>query len=319
MKLRIFFIGLLLLTSYGTAFGQNSYHCVDPQLQLDVIHSDPEAFYISMEMDPRGNLYVGGRDAIYLFEANESNGFKDRRTITTLPQDTWAYSLQVAGDDLYVLTVTALYRLPIVIRDPGKVTFERLVWGNPLGHIHQGFHGMRMGPDGCLYLAFGDPHPGPFRSRTNPGHVWHWTFLSGPSAKKLPWTGVGGVIRYNPKSHDLEVVARGFRNICDLDFDEYWNLFGNDNDQEGSALHSFGRLIHVTEGSHYQWSRGWLEAKEPYRNDLIKTIDPTLGRFVPFGTCYYNEDHLGPAYKRSLFVARWGSRELGQFPLKPRG
>ena len=244
---------------------------------------------------------------------------RQRRTITTLPLDTWAYSLQVSGDDLYVLTVTALYRLPNVIRDPGNVTFERLVWGIPLGHIHQGLHGMKMGPDGCLYLAFGDPQPGVFRSKTNPGHVWHWTFLSGPEAKKTPWTGVGGVVRYDPKSHGLTTMSRGFRNICDLDFDEHWNLFGNDNDQEGSALHSFGRLTHVTEGSHYQWSRGWLQAKEPYRNDLIETIDPALGRFVPFGTCYYNEDHLGDAFKRTLVVARWGSRELGQFPLSPRG
>lgn len=319
MKLRPRFHCLLLLVSYSIAFGQDSYRSVDPELQLDVIHSDPEAFYISMDMDPRGNLYVGGRDAIYLFEANGSDGFQSRKTIATLPKDTWAYSLQVAGDDLYVLTVTALYRLPNVIRDPKQVTFERVVWGNPLGHIHQGFHGMRMGPDGCLYIAFGDPHPGPFRSRTNPGHVWHWTFLSGPNAKNMSWTGVGGVIRYDPGSHELETVSRGLRNGCDLDFDEYWNLYSNDNDQEGSALHTFGRLIHVTEGSHYQWSRGWLESKEPYRNDLIQTIDPTLGRFVPVGTCYYNEDHLGEAYKRSLLVAQWGSREVGQFPLKPRG
>jgi hypothetical protein len=130
---------------------------------------------------------------------------------------------------------------------------------------------------------------------------------------------VGGVIRYDPNSHDLKAISGGLRNICDLDFDEYRNLFGSDNDQEGSALHSFGRLTHVTEGSHYQWSRGWLQAKEPYRNDLIETIDPALGRFVPFGICYYNEDHLGDAYKQSLVVARWGSRERGRFPLRARG
>jgi len=319
MHFKELFSCIVVLVSCGGAFGQDGYRCVDNGLDLDLIHSDPEAFYISMDMDPRGNLYVGGRDAVYLFEADEEGGFKARRTITTLPEHTWAYSLQVAGDDLYVLTVTALYRLPNVIRNPDKVTFERLVWGIPLGHIHQGLHGMKMGPDGGLYLAFGDPQPGPFRRKTNPGHVWHWTFLSGPDARKMPWTGVGGVVRYDPKSHELTTISRGFRNICDLDFDEHWNLFGNDNDQEGSALHSFGRLTHVTEGSHYQWSRGWLQAKEPYRNDLIKTIDPGLGRFVPFGTCYYNEDHLGDAYKRSLVVARWGSRELGQFPLRTRG
>ncbi|MFT5303951.1 MAG: glucose/arabinose dehydrogenase, partial [Mariniblastus sp.] len=312
-------ICIVALASCSVAFSQDSYRCIDKGLRSDLIHSDPEAFYISMDMDPRGNLYVGGRDAVYLFEANGEGGFKARKTITTLPEDTWAYSLQVAGDDLYVLTVTALYRLPNVIRDPGNVTFERLVWGIPLGHIHQGFHGMKLGPDGGLYLAFGDPQPGPFRRKTNPGHVWHWTFLSGPKSIKKPWTGVGGVVRYDTNSHELTTVSGGFRNICDLDFDEHWNLFGNDNDQEGSALHTFGRLIHVTEGSHYQWSRGWLHAKEPYRNDLIETIDPALGRFVPFGTCYYNEDHLGDAYKRSLVVARWGSRELGQFPLTARG
>ena len=319
MALKTLFIGIVVLMSFGTSYGQDSYRCIDDGLHLDLIHSDPKAFYISMDMDPRGNLYVGGRDAVYLYEADGKGGFENRRTITTLPADTWAYSLQVAGDDLYVLTVTALYRLPNVIRDPDKVTFERLVWGIPLGHIHQGFHGMKMGPDGGLYLAFGDPQPGVFRSKTNPGHVWHWTFLSGPNAITFPWTGVGGVVRYDPKSHDLKTISCGLRNICDLDFDEYWNLFGNDNDQEGSALHSFGRLTHVTEGSHYQWSRGWLQAKEPYRNDLIQTIDPALGRFVPFGTCYYNEDHLGDAYGRSLVVARWGSRELGRFPLRARG
>jgi arylsulfatase A len=314
-------VSAVIFMSCRMTYGQSRYRCLDPQLKLDVIHSDPAAFYISMDMDPRGNLYVGGRDAVYLFEADEKGGFKARKTITKLPKHTWAYSLQVAGDDLYVLTVTALYRLPNVIRDPGNVKFERLVWGIPLGHIHQGFHGMRMGPDGSLLLAFGDPHPGPFRSRTNPGHVWHWTFLSGSKTtpKKLPWTGVGGVVRYDPQSHGLHVVSRGFRNICDLAVDEHWNVFGNDNDQEGSPLHTLGRLVHVTDGSHYQWSRGWLAAVEPHRNDLIQTLVANTGRFVPFGTCYYNEDHLGESYKRSLFVARWGSRELGQFPLSDRG
>ena len=59
--------------------GQDRYDCGDPLLKLDVVHSDPKAFYISMDMDPRGNLYVGGRDAVYVFEADGEGGFKARR------------------------------------------------------------------------------------------------------------------------------------------------------------------------------------------------------------------------------------------------
>ena len=70
MGFRDLFICIVLLASCGGALGQNSYRCVDDGLNLDVVHSDPEAFYISMDMDPRGNLYVGGRDAVYLFEAD---------------------------------------------------------------------------------------------------------------------------------------------------------------------------------------------------------------------------------------------------------
>ena len=66
MTLRTPFICIFVLASYGAALGQDSYRCIDDGLHLDVIHSDPEAFYISMDMDPRGNLYVGGRDAVYL-------------------------------------------------------------------------------------------------------------------------------------------------------------------------------------------------------------------------------------------------------------
>ena len=105
MALKALFTCIVVLPLCSVAFSQDSYRCVDDGLHLDLIHSVPEAFYISMDMDQRGNLYVGSRDAVYLFEADGKGGFKTRRTIATLPADTWAYSLQVAGDDLYVLTV----------------------------------------------------------------------------------------------------------------------------------------------------------------------------------------------------------------------
>ena len=61
MALKYLLILSVVLTLHGFAFGQDSYHCVEDGLDLGLIHSDPKAFYISMDMDPRGDLYVGGR------------------------------------------------------------------------------------------------------------------------------------------------------------------------------------------------------------------------------------------------------------------
>ena len=58
MALKTLFICIVVLASCDILYGQDSYRCVDDGLRLDLIHSDPEAFYISMDMDPRGNLYV---------------------------------------------------------------------------------------------------------------------------------------------------------------------------------------------------------------------------------------------------------------------
>jgi hypothetical protein len=62
---------------------------------------------------------------------------------------------------------------------------ERLLWGSPMGHYHQGFHGMEFGPNGDLFLSMGDPQPHLHWDRSRPDHLWHWTFYIGPENKSL--------------------------------------------------------------------------------------------------------------------------------------
>ena len=50
MIIRNLFICIVVLASCNIAFGQDSYRSVDENLKLDVIHSDPKAFFISMDM-----------------------------------------------------------------------------------------------------------------------------------------------------------------------------------------------------------------------------------------------------------------------------
>jgi hypothetical protein len=55
MALKSLFTCIVAMLSFA-AYGQNSHRCIDDGLDLDLIHSDPEAFDISMDMDTRGNL-----------------------------------------------------------------------------------------------------------------------------------------------------------------------------------------------------------------------------------------------------------------------
>ena len=173
---------------------------------------------------------------------------------------------------------------------------RRLVWGVPLGHVHQCFHGMTWGPDGDLYFAMGDPltYYGDFN---RPDHWGHWTFFSrresdatvgrvdgqrrpplSPLPKggrkveagdaeewvRTPYNGVGGVFRCRPDGSNFQVVARGLRNSCGLTFDRDWNLFTNDNDHESiPAEYVPGRLNHVTPHAYFSWPAAGCCAKPP--------------------------------------------------------
>ena len=43
----------------------------------------------------------------------------------------------IRGDDLYVITVSALYLFPGGVTRRAELTPKRLIWGVPLWHVHQ--------------------------------------------------------------------------------------------------------------------------------------------------------------------------------------
>ncbi|HEV3024965.1 MAG TPA: HEAT repeat domain-containing protein, partial [Pirellulales bacterium] len=148
----------------------------------------------------------------------------------------------------------------------------------------------------------------------------HWTFFSQPDGTKTPYTGVGGVFRCRPDGSRFQVVARGMRNACGLAFDRHWNLFSNDNDHESIPdLYVPGRLLHVTPRAEFFWPRGWMVEKTPDRRDLLDTLFAGMGRAVPVGQAYYDDDFLPTTYRDNLLVARWCTRSVTRYPLERRG
>jgi putative heme-binding domain-containing protein len=313
----------VILASTIAAAELPDYATANPALRIVRLDSAPTESFLAVKADTTGRLFVGGREALFVYELDANGLYQPRRELLRFPDHTWVYDIEILGDDLYLLTVSALY----VVKG-GRVEREglqarRLVWGVPMGHVHQCFHGLTIGPEGDIYFSMGDPlwYYGDFNRAD---HWGHWTFFSkqpdGSNWHRTPYNGVGGVFRCRPDGTRFQVVATGLRNSCGLTFDRNWNLFSNDNDHEGMP-HEYvpGRLNHVTPHAWFAWPRGWMVSKTPDRKDMLDTMLTTMGRAVPVGQSYYDDTFLPEKYRNSLLVARWCTRQITFYPLKHKG
>lgn len=297
----------------------SKYRLTDPELKVVHLDSSPNESFLSIKVDPMGRVFVGGREALFVYEPRPDGSYAARQELCRFPKDSWVYDIEFRGNDLYILTLSALYVVPDGVVSRSSIKPRKLIWGPPDWHVHQAFHGLAWGPEGDLYLSMGDllVWYGDFN---RPDHWGHWTMFSQPPGTRTPYTGVGAFFRCRPDGSQLSVVAGGTRNSCGLVFDSQWNLFSNDNDHEGLPTEYVpGRLLHVVPEADFAWPRGWSTAITPDRADLLQTMNDKLGRYVPVGQTYYDEDYLPERYRNNLLVARWGRRQITRHPIQPRG
>jgi putative heme-binding domain-containing protein len=309
----------LVTATADDAPGAHDYSAADPQLKIECLDSSPNESFLAVRVDPAGRIFVGGREALFVFEPDDGGGYSAAKLLYRFPPNSWVYDVEFRGNDLYVLTLSALYVISGGVFKRTDLKPQRLVWGVPRGHVHQCFHALAWGPEGDLYLSMGDPlwYYGDF---DRADHWGFWNFHVQPEGTLVPYNGVGGVFRCRPDGSHFEAVAGGLRNPCGLAFDNHWNLFSNDNDHESlPALYVPGRLVHVTPQAYFSWPRGWMPFKTPDRLDLLDTMTDGLGRCVPVGQSYYDENLLPQKYRNNLLLARWDSRAVNRFRLEDRG
>jgi putative heme-binding domain-containing protein len=310
---------LLALTASLISAFAGDYELADPELKVVRIDSDPKESFWGVQGDSMGRLFVGGREALFVYKPDPKGLYQPRKLLYRFPPNSWVSDIAIRGNDLYVLTHNALYLLEGAVTNREGLKPQRILWGLPPLNgfeTHQGFHGLAFGREGDLYMAFGDNliTYGDFK---RPDHWGHWTFFHGTNS--TPYTGSGGVIRIGPDGNQFTSIARGMRNPCGLAFDAGWNLFTPDNDHESMEKDYPGRLLYVTPHAYFNWPRGWMSELQPWRADLLETMNSELGRYVPAGICYYNDTYLPEKFRNCLYVAEWGKAALMRYPLRENG
>lgn len=315
----------LCCLSFLQAAEDPAYRLNDSDLQLVMIDSTQDESFLSVNVDSEGRVFAGAREALFVYEPQADGTYSKRNELYRFPQHTWIYDVAFRGNDLYVMTVTALYLLPNARVQRNDITAKPLLWGFPGGShpkptygVHQGLHGLAWGPEGDLYFSFGDLAWG-VGDFSRPDH-WNFIYVYTADGKRIPFNGVGGIARIKPDGTGFRMVADGLRNPCGLEFDSQWNLFSHDNDHESRPAQFVpGRLLYVTAGADFAWPRGWALFKTPQRKDLLKTMSESMGRTVPVGQTYYDEPYLPAEYRNNILLARWGQRSLERYRVSPMG
>lgn len=264
----------------------------------------------AMTLDESGRIFVGGRGYLRTLVDDDGDGRADRAIEFAAGPASGAMGLLWNEEVLYVVGDGAVLRYFDRDRDDrADGPPETLTQFQSSGE--HGPHAILRGPDGWFYVMAGNESAVTAR--------WASTAQSPIRAAVA-----GCLIRFSPDWKQSEIVADGFRNACDFDFDPSGEIFTYDSDNERCVSlpwYEPTRFYHVIPGGHYGWqgpTRLQTWRMPPYFPDVVAPV-VTLGRGSPTGVACYRHVQFPEHYRGGFFALDWTFGRVWFLPVEPRG
>lgn len=236
----------------GTEENRTRPYLLEDDLQIKTLE-DRMAMFKKWEQKFEGGLsfLTKTSDIVRRLEDRDGDGQADMSTIFAAgfnsPLDGLGAGLIARDGKVWYTCIPNLWLLEDQNSD-GKADARTVLlrgFGVNAAFLGHDLHGLVWGPDGKLYFSVGD----------RGAHVItkEGTTISNPRN--------GAVYRCQPDGTELEMIHRGLRNPQELAFDQFGNLFADDNNCD-KGDHS--RLVYVVPGGESGWNMAYQTIPEPY-------------------------------------------------------
>lgn len=264
----------------------------------------------AMTIDARGRVVVASKNYIKTLHDTDGDGRADKATLFSDLPKSGAHGMYFDGDDLICDGDNGVRRLYDTDGD-GKCDKVSPPWFATTKDGEHAANGIVRGPDGWYYLISG-----------NDAGLDHKSIPGPNSSVKEPNAGV--LLRFSPDSSQREVLADGFRNPYDLDFNPFGHVFTVDAD--GERVHQMpyyapNRLFDIAAGQHHGWVLpGWQRcwSRPAWWPDTVERL-VEVGRGSPTGVTVYRHRAFPEKYRNGVFSLCWTFGNIYFFPLSRDG
>jgi putative membrane-bound dehydrogenase-like protein len=263
----------------------------------------------SLTIDAHGRIVVSGRGYVKILHDTRGTGKADKATLFSDVPKNGTQGMYFDGNDLICTGDAGVLRISDTDGD-GKADKITTLFPVRTGGEHCA-HGIVRGPDGWYYLICGNT------SDVTKAHA------KGPqSLVKEPNSGT--LLRFSPDGKTTEIVAHGFRNPYDIDFNHLGSIFTVDADGERIyrlPWYTPCRLYDIAPGMHHGWlmpgwGRSW--ARPAYFPDNVDRL-VEIGRGSPTGVLCYRHHAFPERYRNGLFHLCWSFGNIYFSPLQRKG